>query len=319
MKIGVKVFSFKNYWKETISELSTKYPDVDFEIYNKENIADYELLVTGFLKPNIIKEAKKLKGILVPFTGINGLPIKELLDKDIKVCNSHAKAETIAEKALGLTLSVLGKTAYYDREMRKGKWHGLNAGETSGGWNTLFEKKIGIYGMGNIGKNIVNLLKPFKCKIYTIDRGKKIENVDYFVNDVYELADKTDILFVCVPATKKTIGSINKQIIDSLKDGYIVNVARGNVIDEEALYYGLKNNVLAGAGIDTWYLYPREKKEQYPSKYSIHQLENVVLSPHVAGDSIENGYDNSNDAKRQLIKYIESKELPDAVDLKKYL
>lgn len=319
MKVGVKVFSFRSYWEKTISELSIKYPDVDFEIYNKENIAEYELLVAGFLKPSKVEEAKKLKVILVPFTGINGLPIKELLDKNIKVCNSHAKAETIAEKALGLTLSVLGKTTYYDREMRKGKWHGINAGETSGGWNTLYEKKIGIYGMGNIGKNILNLLKPFRCKIYTIDRGKKIKNVDYFVDNLYELADKTDILFVCVPATNNTIGSINKQIIDRLKDGYIVNMARGNVIDEEALYYGLKNKVLAGAGIDTWYLYPRGKNVQYPSKYSIHELENVVLSPHVAGDSIENGYANSNDAKEQLINYIESKELPNAVDLMKYL
>lgn len=319
MKVGFKIVGYKKYWINLISELKIKYPDIIFEEMDKENISEYDVLVSGFLKPEDVKKSQKLKAVFVPFTGINGLPIKELLDRGIIVSNSHTKADTIAEKALGLTLAVLGKVVYYDKKLRKGRWSGFYSEETGQGWNTLYGKKVGIYGMGNIGTNICKLLKPFKCEIYSIKRDKTDKCVDTYVCDLTELAEKVDILYVCVPMTSETKGSVNKEIIEKMTGGYIINVARGKIIDEKALYDGLKNNILEGAGIDTWYLYPRSNKEQFPSKYPIHELKNVVMSPHVAGDSNENRYANANDAKDQLIHYIETNEVKNAVDLSKYL
>jgi len=95
-----------------------------------------------------------------------------------------------------------------------------------------------------------------------------------------------------LPLTKETHHLINKEIISQMQGKFLVNVGRGQIIEEEALYYALKNGILAGAAIDTWYLYPdSDHAVQLPSRYPIHTFKNVVISPHVGGFTIEGQVD----------------------------
>ena len=91
-------------------------------------------------------------------------------------------------------------------------------------------------------------------------------------------------MFVTLPLTDETREMFNAEILATMKGKFLVNVGRGHVVEEEGLYHALKTGILKGAAIDTWYTYPgKGKRHVSPSRYPIHELPNVVLSPHTAG------------------------------------
>jgi phosphoglycerate dehydrogenase-like enzyme len=98
-----------------------------------------------------------------------------------------------------------------------------------------------------------------------------------------KVIDKSDIIYVCLPLTQETVGIIDEKKLSRMKDKYLINVGRGVIIDEKALFDALSKKILRGAGIDVWYNYPKSKEINQPSRYPFHTLPNVVLSPHVAG------------------------------------
>jgi phosphoglycerate dehydrogenase-like enzyme len=111
------------------------------------------------------------------------------------------------------------------------------------------------------------------------------------ISDFDSLLPRADFLIVCAPETPETQGMIGEEEINLLPDSAIVvNIARGEIIQEKALYEALSSGKLASAGIDVWYQYPERKDDRSntpPSKFPFHELENVVMSPHRAGGWIE--------------------------------
>ena len=97
--------------------------------------------------------------------------------------------------------------------------------------------------------------------------------------------DEAEIVFVALPATSLTQGLLSKELLAGMKGKFLVNVGRGSIVDEEGLYLALKEGILLGAGIDAWYTYPQSGRVGAPSRYPIHQLPNVILSPHVGGST----------------------------------
>jgi phosphoglycerate dehydrogenase-like enzyme len=111
-----------------------------------------------------------------------------------------------------------------------------------------------------------------------------MEYFDEIIFDLINALEKGEIVYITLPLTPQTRGMFDKNILDQMQDKFLVNVGRGEVIEEAALYHALKNGILKGAGIDVWYTYPeRGKGVGNPSKYPIQEFPNVVLSPHIAG------------------------------------
>src|SRR5438477_9884900 len=176
----------------------------------------------------------------------------------------------------------------FHNDLKKGFWHRSLEGEDM--WTTLQNKSAGILGYGSIGKNIAKFLKPFGCKIIGFKKhiNRNPADSDEISNDLQYVINKSEIVFVCLPLNSETKDIINESILKNMKGKYLINVGRGETVNENALYNALKNGTLAGAGIDVWYNYPGKKSEPvFPSHKPIYELPNVVLSPHKSSHTVE--------------------------------
>ncbi|GAJ11376.1 unnamed protein product, partial [marine sediment metagenome] len=155
--------------------------------------------------------------------------------------------------------------------------------------------------IAKIGHTLGMKVYALKRKIEEKDLKKK--NILEFLGDKKDLEKvirESDFIVVVVPLTKETEGLVGKKELKLMKEKYLINISRGVVIDEEALFISLKEGNLAGAAIDTWYKYPTlEQRKAFSSKYDFHKLNNIVMSPHTAGytdraleENIKSVFDN---------------------------
>ncbi len=259
--------------------------DYDFNLVRLNNfddplIQEVEVLIAGRLSNSQIEYAKKLKHVFIPFTGKNGFDLEYLKEKGIKLHTTSAHSKFVAERALALILSLLGKITFYDRELREKRWGERNFSNRVS-WDSLSNKTVGIYGYGSIGKLIHSYVLPMTDKVFVYSRTLK-DNVQNTAS-LEELFDVSDIVFVAVPLSEETEDSINGSIIQRNKNKIIINVARGKIVNEDALYEGLVNGNLSGYASDVWYNYPtKEEPVVQPSKYDLSKF-NVVMTPHCGG------------------------------------
>lgn len=284
-----------DYFMERINELKEEFPNDSFLIPSNRQEAESviekaDVIVAGSLSADQVNKAKDLKYIIVPWAGVNGLPLDVVRARNITVSNNHGNGKIVAERAVALALSVMGRIVEFHNDLSIGIWHGYEAGaKKEDFWFSLQGKKVSILGLGAIGQHIAKLLSGFNCEIMGYKRTMEhVEFVHHVTTDIDEAINFGDVIFVALPLTKDTLGIINKERLFKMHGKFLINIGRGQLIDEEGLYLALKNNILAGAGIDTWYLYPdSDHSVQLPSRYPIHTLGNVVISPHVGGFTIE--------------------------------
>lgn len=251
--------------------------------------AGLDALLAGQLPREAYLASPRLKAIFQAFTGINHLPLKELAERGVHVYNVHSNAFDVAEKALAMTLAFYGRIVEYHNDLKNELWHGFWVrGGAEDNWNSLYGKTCVILGTGAIGSELAKLLKAFSCKVYGWRRRSGLalpEGFDAVLPDLREAIAAAEIVFVTLPATPLTDGLLGKELLATMKGKFLVNVGRGSIIDEEGLYSALKDGILAGAAIDTWYTYPKEGRAGAPSRFPIHEFPNVILSPHVGGST----------------------------------
>lgn len=280
--------TLNEHWKKRFDELIKEFPEVEF-INSAEPEKRIELLKSADgvmayrLDENDLTTVEKLKAVFVPFTGLNTFPLEELKRRNIFISNTHANAPYVAEHALTLALSLLGRVTEMHNNLREGKWR-MSIQENDM-WTSLRNKTCSIIGLGHIGTHLAQLLKSFDCKVIGFKKTQmKIipECVDEITLDVKEAIEKGQIVFVCLPLYEQTKGIITKEILTRMKGKFLVNIGRGETIDEEGLYLSLKNGILESAAIDAWYQYPTKKNPEpiFPSRFPFHELTNIVLSPH---------------------------------------
>lgn len=323
MKVSIAINNINDYCKERIKNLKNKFNNIEtnnIEDNKERDFSDSDIIIGGKLSKTELNEAKKLKAFFLHYTGLNNLPLQELEDRNIVVTNTHGKSHIVAEKALSLTLATMGRLVEYHLLLKnEGKWNNWKNWEDDF-WNSLYDKKCAIFGMGSIGKNIINLLKPFNCKIVGLERDRTKGLADIYAKDIVDMAEKCDVFFVSVPLTDDTKGIINKKILSKMKGSFLINIARGCIVDEKDLYEALKDGTLAGAGIDAWYNYPKEyDKPTFPSQYPIYKFENVVVSPHSASHAKETINSYYEDIFDQLEYYLENNQFQKKLDLNKYI
>lgn len=295
MRIGVCV-PMTDLWSSGVDELEAKLGG-RAEIVRgvDQGLAEFgtlDAVVANPIDRSYFESAERLKALFVPFVGVNHLPADLLLERDVAVYNCHGNAESVAEKALAMTLAWFGRVIEYHNDLRRGVWHGfwVKKGREDF-WHSIFRKRCAILGTGAIGEALAKLLKAFDCRVVGYRRrgGAPVpDGFDEVSTDLRRAIDGAEIVFVTLPLTDATRGLVDAEAIAAMRGAFIVNVGRGDVIDESALYRGLVDGTLAGAAIDVWYTYPEAgATEGAPSRFPIHTLTNVVLSPHVAGSTHE--------------------------------
>lgn len=303
------------YFIQKLKELQANFPEVEVSYGDALKINEVEVLITSRITNEELDKASNLKILIIPFTGVNNLPLERLKARNIALINSHAHAPIVALRAVTLGLALLGRVVELHKQLEKGMWKGFD--ETSA-WTAILNKKVGLLGLGAIGLNIVKYLEPYNPHYITLSRYQsKIENKHNwtYYDTIDELCSNSDIVFVSLPLTPETKGIIDKNILNKMRDKYLVNVGRGELIVEEDFYTALKNNMLKGAAIDVWYQYPEKGRINLPSKYPFHELSNVILSPHVAGMSDLTQKLVSDEIIDNLRYYFENKRFKYTVDL----
>jgi len=264
-------------------------PAVDLAV-GPEPAPTTEILVTGRPTREHLGVCPDLQTLIVPYAGIPEETRKLLLDErpDIAVHNLHHNAAAAAELAVALLLAAAKSIIPADRALRRGDWRTRYDGAPT---LILAGKTALLLGLGAIGSRVATACSALGMEVHAVRRRTDRPHASYVVvhppDALGQLIPCADVLLVCLPLTPETRGLIGVQELDLLRPSAIlVNVARGAIVDEAALYHALADGRLAAAGIDVWYRYPRTSEERAntpPSDYPFHELDNVVMSPHRGG------------------------------------
>lgn len=264
--------------------------------------ADY-LLVSGRLKINkeVLDNAKNLKMIQRTGVGTEMLDKEEIKSRGIPVyVNAGVNARSVSEHTLTLILSCLKRVSTIDKQVRNGVW---KKQETGTSCHELYGKTVALVGMGAIGRQVATYLHCFGAKIVYTDLYRMSEEQENALGAAYltsfeELLPIADILSFHCPLTDENKEMLNASTIAKMKDGAIVvNTARGKLINESDLYEALSSGKLASAGLDVHYEEPMLKDDPLCT------LDNVILSPHIAGLSFETFHSMMKGAVDNIVAY----------------
>lgn len=246
-----------------------------------------EILLSGSPRPEHLT-GPRLRAVVVPFTGIAPNVRAALLKfPHLTLHNSRWPAIPTAEGALTLLMAATKFVLPADRAFRQHDWRIRYAPSPS---ILLNGKTVLVLGFGAIGKLVGQMCHALGMNVLAVRRGTGAPSALAFPAQVFSIAQlksvlpQAGILICTLPLTDETKGLIGAEELSLLaKPAFLVNVGRGAVIDEAALYHALKDGTLTAAGLDVWYNYPTDKASQahtQPSQFPFHELENVVMSQH---------------------------------------
>jgi len=225
----------------------------------------------------LAKQIPSLKLVSTCGVGYDNLPLAYLKDQGIKASNTPGVLnDAVCELAIGMMLSLMRRLPESQEHVKSGAWSkGLFQLTT-----TLAGKRVGIAGMGRIGQDLAKRLEPFKVEIaYSGPNPKQVPYAYY--QDVGDLAAACDVLFLACPATPDTDNLIDAKVLEALgPSSYLINIARGSVVNEPALLYALQQKQIAGAALDVF------NNEPNPNP-AFMELDNVLLTPHIGSATLE--------------------------------
>lgn len=278
------------------------------ETFVPQHASTAEIMVGWRPDPEILQQAERLQLFHNPGAGMETLvdKLKEHLHHPVTVCNSHGNSVASAQHAVGMTLSITNYLMNYHQAMVEGQWRPL---DTLGRTHILHGKKIGLLGYGHINQKVHQYMSGFEVEFAALKRSWEtlpdLPLETYTPNQLHAFLAAVDVCIVALPFTPQTEGLIDAKALEALgENGFIVNVGRGKIIDEKALYDALKSKTIAGAAIDVWYEYQPEADDQgrkFPFHYAFQELDNVVLSPHRAAspyDDLSRWWDVIENLKR---------------------
>ena len=250
-----------------------------------------DVLVASHPSQQQLASLTKLRVLIIPYTGVPEETRDIMLEfPAVSVHNLHHNASNVAELALALLLAAAKKILIADKALRVNDWRPRYDQNIT----FLLEGKTAlVLGLGNIGLRVARICTALGMRVLATDRDverprpMEIPVEIYPPEDLLTLLPDANILLITLPLTPETRNLIGHQELSLLPTGAIlVNVARGAIIDEAALYEALCSGKLFAAGIDTWNTLPKDyasSASTSPSRYPFHRLENVVMSPHRGG------------------------------------
>jgi phosphoglycerate dehydrogenase-like enzyme len=285
------------YTQETIADLRARlHPDVRLTAgLELPSPAEFRILVAGRPEREHLLASPYLEALVVPWAGIPDTT-RELLREfpHIALHNLHHNALPVAEQAIALLLAAFKFVVPMDRALRANDWTPRYRPNPS----LLLQGRTAlVLGYGAVGREVARLCRGLGMEVVALRRsaegeagapdGVRVAGVAA----LRELLPRAGAVLVCLPFTSETEGLVGAAELALLPpDAVLVNVGRGPVVDEEALYHALRDGRLYAAGLDVWYNYPPDqagRSHTPPSRFPFHELDNVVMSPHRAGGSTE--------------------------------
>jgi phosphoglycerate dehydrogenase-like enzyme len=251
------------------------------EILAHKEIDILSVFVNTRVTKKVIEGLPDLKLIVTRSTGVDHIDTVTAIRHNVAIANVAGYGTApVAEQTFGLLLSLVRKIIKADASVRAGLWEPFKFQGAN-----ISGKTFGVIGTGAIGINVCRIAKAFGANVIAYDiikREDMAREVGFSYVDLKDLIRKSDIISLHIPLSKETHRLINAKTISKMKDGVIiVNTARGSIIDYKALTEAIKSGKVAGAGLDVYEQEPPEPKSE------LCRLENTVLTPHIAWNTVE--------------------------------
>jgi phosphoglycerate dehydrogenase-like enzyme len=313
---------------ETVENLTLVFPDDESEELYLKHAPDANIVVGWRPTREFLDTAENLRLFINPGVGVQHHlePFSELVKtRNIVLVNGHGNTYFTAQHTVALLLALTNKVVPHHNWMVEGLWR---RGDSYGKSKPLRYRNIGLLGYGAVNQKVHRFLSGFNvnffiCRTSWEGKAEKLPTPakKYTTKELNKFLEEVDTLIVAVPQTPDTIGMIGQKELDLLgSDGLLVNIARGLVVDEDALYKSLSEKTIAGAAIDVWYEYrpePDEEDRKYPFHQPFNELDNVVLSPH-RGASPMDDLERWNEVIENITRFAQGRtDFLNIVDLKR--
>ena len=258
---------------------------------------------TAQITEKIINSSKNLQVISRHGVGYDSINLKSLNKKKIPLTiAAHSNMISVSEQAMFFLLALNKNVFYYDDFTRKGDW--TNRWDVKA-WD-LAEKNIMVIGFGRIGSNFVKRALAFDMKVYVydpyIDHEKINKSGAIAIENFKDNLPKMDAITLHCPKNEETTNLFTKKEFQTMKkNAFIINCARGGILNEDDLYEALLNEKIAGAGLDVFDIEPT------PSSNPLFKLKNVILSPHIAGVTVESTVRMATETVQNVLDVFDNK------------
>jgi lactate dehydrogenase-like 2-hydroxyacid dehydrogenase len=280
------------------------------ETFSTEELSRIRAMITAGGTPlggAMMDTMPKLAAIVCYGTGYDGVDLAAAARRGISVAHSPAaNAAAVADLAVTLMLAVTRRLLPADNYVRGGSWAAAKPSPLMRPQPGNPGRRVGIYGMGEIGRKIASRVAAFETEVAYFSRSR--HDVPYqYLPSLEALAEWCSVLMIAVRAGADTHHAVDADILRKLgKDGFVVNISRGSVIDQNALLAALAEERIAGAGLDVY-----EKEPHAPD--ALTGFSNVVLTPHVGGHTLDSHVAMQNCVIANLAAFFAGKPLPHAV------
>ena len=268
-----------------------------------DHIAEYDGVIVAkmIFDKQMIDTAKNLKIISTYGVGFDHVDTEYAKENEIVVSNCpESVLRPTAELALTMILAYARRIRYYDHTLREGVF--LNADEYDNQGYSIEGKTLGILGMGRIGQQVARFAKALGMKVIYHNRHQLDEKIEAELDAKYvdfdELIKNADFLSLHAPATDETYHIINADVFKQMKDtAFLINVARGSLVDSDALISALKNDEIAGAALDVFENEPHPRQE-------LVEMDNVIMTPHVGSATHVARFNLSKEAANNVLSFF---------------
>src|SRR5580704_4464169 len=308
-----KVLVFSRFPKAMLVRFGERFELLDAagkppgEVFTPEQLSAIRAMITSgstLLGGTAMDMMPKLGAIICYGTGYDGVDLAAAAQRKIAVGHSPAaNASAVADLAVTLMLAVTRRLLPADNYVRSGNWAAAKPSPLMRPQAGNPGRKVGVWGMGEIGRKIAARVAAFETDVAYFSRSQ--HDVPYrYLPSLEALAEWCNVLMIAVRAGADTNHAVDAGILRKLgKDGFVVNISRGSVIDQKALVAALKEESIAGAGLDVY-----EKEPHGPD--ALTGFPNVVLTPHVGGHTLESHVAMQDCVMAHLEAFFAGKPLP---------
>jgi phosphoglycerate dehydrogenase-like enzyme len=245
--------------------------------------------------PELLDAAARMKLFINPGAGVQHLvPMFRGLGRPVTLVNGHGNSYFTAQHTVALLLALMNKVIPHHNWMLEGRWR---TGDDQAASVPLRDLTVGLLGYGHVNSKVHLFLVGYDVAFAVLHRQwpERAEPMPtpalrFSPDRLHDFLKVSDVVIASVPQTSESVGMLGRAELDLLgPNGFLVNVGRGAVVDEEALYEALRDRRIAGAAIDVWYDYrpePDDEGRRRPHRCPFHELDNVVLSPHRAASPL---------------------------------
>jgi phosphoglycerate dehydrogenase-like enzyme len=279
------VVSYTGYYDPTpIREFLTAQPDVTFTICNSEDelmkeIPKAEVLITLPFTEELLAVAPKLKWVQCLRAGVDGYPFSAMKERALILTNGKGLHRNhMAEYSIAMMILFARNLHVFQRQQRDSNWR-RNVPQ-----DEIFGKTVGILGFGAIGDTLATRAKAMGMRVLALKRNPiQTSNVDqwYTPDQTNEFLSQADYLVNLLPNTPATHHALNADSFVAMKNSAVlISIGRGKTVDEQALIKALQTGQISGLAADVF------ETEPLPAESPLWQMENVVLTPHICGESV---------------------------------